>query len=308
MEKLLVFDTNSIIHRAFHALPPLTSKGGEPSGAVYGSLLAFFRMMDEIKPSYVVAVFDSPQKTFRHKKYKEYKANRAKSPEELISQIIKTKEVFSDMGVAVLAKAGLEADDIVGAISCLAPKNIETIIVSGDSDILQLVSKKTKVYNLKRGIKENILYDEKMVKERYGVVPEKIADIKALQGDVSDNIPGVSGIGEKTATSLIIEFGSIENLYKELEKENADSISERIKEKLKKGKKKALLSKELALIKRDCFQEFDYSKFYFQKEDEKIIKILEELGFPSIAYRFLGIKNISKKPAEREENNLTFNF
>lgn len=284
-EKLLLFDTNSIIHRAFHALPPLKSKDGKVSGAVYGTLLAFFKIISDIDPQYVAAAFDSPEKTFRHKKYKEYKANRVKAPEDLISQIIRTQDIFSDMGVTVLRKNGLEADDIVGAVSFSVPRDIETVIATGDMDILQLVNEKTKVYTLKRGVQESILYDIEKVKEKYdGLPPEKIVDIKALQGDVSDNIPGVEGIGEKTAIRIIKEFKNIEALYKNLEK--ANSLSVKIKEKLLKGKKKAFLSKELATIDKESFSEFKFSEFKYTVKSEKTKKVLDELGFTTLKKRF----------------------
>jgi DNA polymerase I len=284
-EKLLLFDTNSIIHRAFHALPPLKSKDGKPSGAVYGTLLAFFKIISEINPKYVAAAFDSPGKTFRHKKYKDYKANRVKAPEDLISQIIRTQDVFFNMGVVVLRKDGLEADDIVGAVSASAPKNIETVIVTGDMDILQLVNEKTKVYTLKRGVQESILYDIEKVKERYdGLFPSQIVDIKALQGDVSDNIPGVEGIGEKTAIKLIKEFKNIEELYKNLEE--TSSLSVKLKEKLFKEKEKAFLSKYLATIDKKGFSDFDFDDFNYSIKSEKTKDVLDDLGFMTIKKRF----------------------
>jgi DNA polymerase I len=284
-EKLLLFDTNSIIHRAFHALPPLKSKDGKPSGAVYGTLLAFFKIISEINPKYVAAAFDSPGKTFRHKKYKDYKANRVKAPEDLISQIIRTQDVFFNMGVVVLKKDGLEADDIVGAVSFSAPKNIETVIVTGDMDILQLVNEKTKVYTLKRGVQESILYDKDKVKERYdGLFPSQIVDIKALQGDVSDNIPGVEGIGEKTAIKLIKEFKNIEELYKNLEE--TSSLSVKLKEKLFKEKEKAFLSKYLATIDKKGFSDFDFDDFNYSIKSEKTKDVLDDLGFMTIKKRF----------------------
>ncbi len=309
-KKLLLFDTNSIIHRAFHALPPLKTKGGEPGGAVYGSLLAFFRIISEIKPQYVAAAFDSPGKTFRHKKYKEYKANRPKAPDELISQIKKTSEIFSRIGITILKKEGLEADDIVGTIASLAPKDVETIIVTGDMDILQLVNEKTKVYTLKRGIKESVLYDIKKVEDKYGgISPEKIADVKALQGDRSDNIPGVEGVGEKTAIKIIKEFGNLENLYFSLEKEalpkeSIQGISQRLLVKIKENKENAFLSKELALINKKDFNDFAFSDFLFSFENKKIIDALNELGFVTLAKRFLG----KEEQKEKKENNLKLDF
>jgi DNA polymerase I len=300
-KKLLLIDTNSIIHRAFHALPPLKNKKGEPSGAVYGSLLAFFKIIEDTKPHYVVAAFDSPGKTFRHKKFKEYKANRPKAPDDLILQIKRTQEVFAKMGIHVLAEEGLEADDIVGSISCSVPEEIETVIATGDADILQLVNEKTKVYTLRRGVKDVVLYDEEKVKERYGgLPPTKIVDIKALQGDSSDNIPGVAGIGEKTAITLIGRFGSIEALYEALEKEEDNNISPKIKEKLLKDKEKAFLSKELAKIDKNGFPGVKINDFSFSLDDERVGKTLEEVGFKSLMKRF---PNKTEKE-EEEQNNL----
>ncbi len=284
-EKLLLFDTNSIIHRAFHALPPLKSKDGKTSGAVYGTLLAFFKIISEIKPRYIATAFDSPGKTFRHKRYKDYKANRVKAPEDLISQIIRTQDVFLKMGVAILKKDGLEADDIVGAVSSSVPKNIETVIVTGDMDILQLVNEKTKVYTLKRGVQESILYDEDKVKEKYGgLSPCQIVDMKALQGDVSDNIPGVEGVGEKTAIRLIKEFKNIEELYKNLRE--TGFLSVKLKEKLLKEREKAFLSKYLATIDKKGFSDFSFSDFNYSVKSEKTKDALDDLGFVTLKKRF----------------------
>lgn len=312
-EKLLLIDTNSIIHRAFHALPPLKSKDGKPSGALYGSLLAFFKILSDFNPYYVAAAFDSPGKTFRHEAYKEYKAHRPKAPEDLISQIKRTQESFSEMGVAVLAMKGIEADDIVGSVSSSVPSNIETIIATGDLDILQLVKENVKVYTLKRGIKEGVLYDKIAVKERYeGNSPEKIADIKALQGDSSDNIPGVEGVGEKTAIKLIQEFGSIEGLYKFLEKNSFQGkelkIPQKMVEKLKKEKKKAFLSKELALIDKKRFPEIDVSRLAFQKDNQKVEKVLDELGFLTLKKRIFPKKEENLTKEKDDGKNLKFNF
>ncbi len=303
---LLLFDTNSIIHRAFHALPPLKDKKGVVSGAVYGSLSTFFRIIDEINPHFVAVAFDSPGKTFRHEDYKEYKANRPKCPDELVEQLIRTKEVFKKMGVRVLSREGLEADDIVGAVSRLVKDNIETIIVTGDMDILQLVNKTTKAYTLKRGIKESILYDIEKVREKYeGINPERIPDIKALQGDKSDNIPGVAGIGEKTAVKIIKEFESIENLYDEIKKGNCKSISVKIQEKILAEEKMAFLSKKLAIINTTDFNECTVDDFYFSIQNEKTENVVKELGFSSLLRWF----SKNKKNVKKEESkNLNFDF
>ncbi len=303
---LLIFDTNSIIHRAFHALPPLKDKKGRISGAVYGSLSTFFRIVSEINPSFVAVAFDSPGKTFRHKEYKEYKANRPKCPDELVEQLIRIKDIFQEMGIEVLSREGLEADDIVGAVSCLAKDDIETIIVTGDMDILQLVNKKTKAYTLKRGIKESVLYDIERVKEKYdGIDPERIPDIKALQGDKSDNIPGVTGVGEKTAIKIIKEFGSIENLYSKLKKSDFNELPPNLKEKLVKEEKMAFLSKRLATINTSEFSDFIVEKFHFSVENRKAEEAIKELGFVSLL-KWLSREEKSVK--KEEEKNLIFDF
>ncbi len=302
-KKLLLFDTNSIIHRAYHALPPLKDKSGKPGGAIYGSLLAFFSILEKTDPDYVAVAFDSPGKTFRHEKYKEYKANRPKAPEDLVYQLQKTKEVFSEMGACVLAKEGIEADDIVGVVAKHVPEYVEVVIVSGDKDILQLVDEKTKVYTLRRGVKDSVLYDKDRVKEDYeGLGPEKIADIKALQGDPSDNIPGVSGIGEKTAVKLIKEYGSVENLYKKIKKEDSSLISSKIKEKLIKEEEKAILSKALAMIKKEKVFDFNIEDFFFNKKSEAVLKAIDDVGFTSIA------KRLNPSFKKEEKQNLKLNL
>jgi len=286
-KRLIVIDSNSIIHRAYHALPPLTTKKGELVNAVYGFLLVFLKVIREFQPDYIAATFDFPAPTFRHKKYKEYKAKRPPAPEELYLQIPKVKEILKGFSVPIFEKEGFEADDIIGTISHLAPKKqilpgIETIILSGDLDALQLVDSHTKVYALRKGVKDTILYDENLVKERYqGLTPEQIIDFKALKGDPSDNIPGVTGIGEKTAIELIKEFGSLENLYQNLAK-----LKPKLKESLLFQKEQAFLSKELAEIKTNVPIDFNLKKCQWREYDkEKITKILSNLEFYSLIKR-----------------------
>ena len=222
-KRLIILDSNSIIHRAYHALPPLTTKKGEVVGAVYGFLLVFLKAIKEFQPDFVIACFDVPGPTFRHKKYKEYKAKRPPAPEDIYQQIPKVKEVLKAFNVAIFEKQGFEADDVIGTISKLAPRKqvlpeMETIIVSGDSDTLQLVDSKTKVYALRKGVKDTVLYDkEAVVQKRQGLTPEQLIDYMGLRGDPTDNIPGVPGVGEKTATDLIQRFGTLENLYQKLD-------------------------------------------------------------------------------------------
>lgn len=304
-KRLLIIDSNSIIHRAYHALPVLTTKKGELVNAVYGFLLVFLKAIKDFHPDFIAAAFDSPAPTFRHKKYKEYKAKRPKAPQELYQQIPKVKEVLKAFGVPIFEKTGFEADDIIGTISFLAPKKqiippLETIILSGDLDSLQLVDNKTKVCLLKKGVKDIILYDENLVKEKFhGLSPKQILEFKALRGDVSDNIPGVTGIGEKTAVKLLLEFGTLENIYKENLKEKfalTKMFKPRVEEMLLKYKEQAFLSKELAQINKNVPLDFNLNKCSFGNYDkEKIDRVFKKFDFYSLLNRLSEINHNEKE-------------
>ncbi len=310
-KRLIIIDSNSLIHRAYHALPPLTTKKGELINAVYGFLLVFLKVLKEFQPDFIAACFDLPGPTFRHKKFKGYKAKRPPTPEELCRQIPKVKEVLRGFSVPIFEKEGFEADDIIGTISKLAPKKqvipeIGTVILSGDLDTLQLVNPCTKVYVLRKGVKDIVLYDENLVKEKFqGLVPEQILDFKSLRGDASDNIPGVTGIGEKTAIELLLKFGSLENIYKEIEEDEPSSLSSaaareieeenpekaknlkpKLKEILLKYKEQAFLSKTLAQINKNTPIDFNLEKCRWRDYDkEKVIQILKNLEFYSLLER-----------------------
>lgn len=257
-KKFLIIDTNSILHRAFHALPKLTTKKGELVNAIYGFCLIFLKTLEEIKPDFVVATFDLPKPTFRHQKFKEYKAKRPPAPVELYQQINGIKKVLKAFGVPIFEKEGFEADDLIGTTTQLIKRKqawppIEIIILSGDLDLLQLVDNQTKLYFLRKGVKDVCFYEEKEVKERYqGLNPSQLIDFKALKGDLSDNIPGITGIGEKIAIQLIKEFENLENLYQELEKnsERIYSLKESLQKKLKDYKDQAFISR--SLVQLDC--------------------------------------------------------
>jgi DNA polymerase-1 len=298
-KRLLIIDSNSIIHRAYHALPSLTTKKGELVNVVYGFLLVFFKAVKDFNPDFIAAAFDSPAPTFRHKKYKEYKAKRPKAPDELYQQIPKVKEVLSALEVPFFEAPGFEGDDIIGTIADLAPRKqifppLETIILSGDLDSLQLVGPKTKVYALRKGVKDIVLYDENLVKERFqGLSPKQILDFKALRGDASDNIPGVTGVGEKTAVRLLLEFGDLERVYKEWPE---DKIAEKkglkpgLKETLAKYKEQAFLSRELAQIEKAVPLDFDLNKCSFGDYDkEKMAEVLKKFDFHSLLNKLPGI-------------------
>jgi len=304
-KRLIVIDSNAVIHRAFHALPPLKTKKGELVNAIYGFLLVFLKAIKELKPDYIAATFDFPAPTFRHQKYKLYKATREKAPDELYEQIPKVKEVLRNFNVPIFEKQGFEADDLIGTISKTAPKKqilpeIETIILTGDMDALQLVDKNTKVYTLRKGVKDTVLYDKEKVEEKYGgLAPEQLVDFKALRGDPSDNIPGVTGVGEKTAIRLLLEFGSLENLYHEIEEnsEKARKIKPKLKETLVKYKEQAFISKDLADLRRDVPIDFNLDKCRWGKYDkERAVQVLKNFDFYSLINRLSEIN----KPRRNE--------
>lgn len=254
-KRLLIIDANSLIHRAFHALPPFYTRKGKLTNAVYGFLLVLFKAIKEFEPDYIAAAFDVPGPTKRHKEFKEYKAKREKAADELYEQIPMVKEMLGAMNIATYEKEGFEADDIIGTISKKAPRKqvkppLQTIIVSGDLDMLQLVDKNTKIYTQRKGLRDSVLYDEGAVKKRFsGLEPKQLIDFKGLRGDPSDNIPGVTGVGEKTAIHLLLTFGSLNNMYKALEK-GTDKIKEKLADTLLQYRDQALLSRKLGTI--DC--------------------------------------------------------
>ena len=298
-KKIIIIDGNAIVHRAYHALPKLTTKSGKVVNAVYGFLLILWRVFKDFKPDFAIVAFDFPAPTFRDKIYKEYKAKRKKAPDELYEQIPEVKKVLRAFGIKFFELKGYEADDLIGTIVKLAEKKqifpkIEVIITTGDLDALQLIDNQTKVLLLKRGIKEAVLYDKEEVKKRYQIEPEQLIDFKALRGDPSDNIPGISGIGEKTAINLVKQFGSLENLYKAIE-ENRDitkKISQRVREQLMRSKEEAFFSRKLVEIRKDAPINFNLQECRIDKENlSKAKKILEEFEFFSLIKRLPEIFN-----------------
>lgn len=292
-ENFVIIDSNSIIHRAFHALPPLTTKDGKVINAVYGFLLVLFKLIKELKPRYIAACFDLPEPTFRKRSFEQYKAHRKKAPDELYEQIPVVKEVLRKFNVPVFEKSGYEGDDLIGTLTSKSKKN--NIVVSGDLDNLQLINSNTSVYYLNKGVKSAVLCDEKAVAEKYeGLSPEQLVDFKGLRGDASDNIPGVRGIGEKTALKLIKEFGSVKGLFDNLE--NA-GIPPKIREKLIEGRESAFLSRDLAEIKKDVPVEVDFDDCEWGGYDEKeVVEMLRDFGFNSL------IKNVSPDAESAGQN------
>ena len=304
-KRLIIIDANSVIHRAYHALPNLTTKKGEPVNALYGFLLVFFRAIKDFQPDFIVACFDFPGPNFRHEKFKEYKAKRPPTPDDLRRQIPKVKEFLGSFNVPVFEKQGFEADDIIGTVAGSAAKKqtageIENIILSGDLDCLQLVDSQTQAYILRKGVKDIILYDRERVKEKFqGLVPGQLLGFKALRGDPSDNIPGVAGVGEKTAISLLLQFGRLEHLYKEIDKgsEASKKIKPKLKETLLKDRERAFLSKDLASIKKDVPIDFDLEKCRWQEYDkEKMTQVLKDFEFYSLLKRLPSVKAKEENP------------
>jgi len=284
-KRLIIIDAHSLLYRAFHALPPLTNGKGQPTGAVYGFLLTLFRAIKDLKADHIVACFDTKKPTFRHEEFKEYKAHRPPMPEGIASQIPIMKEVLESFSIPEFSKDGFEADDLIATISQLAKKEAEVFILSGDLDNLQLVDDKVKVYTLGKGIKDSVIYDREKVVERFLVEPSKMNDLKALTGDASDNVPGVPGIGKKTAAELIQKFDSIKNLYDELATDTA-VLKPRVKEALKQNKESAFLSLKLVETKKDIDLYFNLENCKFGGFDrQKVKNIFMELGFNSLIDR-----------------------
>jgi DNA polymerase I len=283
-EKLMIIDGNALIHRSFHALPPtMTTKKGEMVNAVYGFATVLLKALKEFKPGYVVLTLDMAGPTFRHQQYKEYKATRVKAPDDLYTQIPRVRELAEAFAIPVFAESGFEADDLIGTITKLVDGKIEKYIVTGDLDTLQLIDDSTKVYTMSRGLSDSVLYDAKVVVERFGLVPAQMIDYKALRGDPSDNIPGVKGIGEKTASDLLKEFKTLDGVYKNI---NSPKIKDRVRELLREHKDEAYMSKDLATIKRDVKIKFDLAKAKFGNiNQEEIVKLFSDLEFKSLLPR-----------------------
>lgn len=279
-KKLLLIDAHALIHRAFHAVPPLTTKNGKPIHAVYGFLLLLIRAIKDIKPAAVAVAFDSPGGTFRDKIYKEYKAHREAPPEELISQFPIVREVVKEFGFESFALKGYEADDIIGTICTEVSKknNFDIVIATGDMDLSQLINHHVTLLKPQKGVKEIELFDASGVEKKFGVTPAQITDYKGLRGDPSDNIPGVKGIGEKGASDLLQTYETIENIYTHIEK-----ITGRNRKALEGQEEIALLSKKLATICTTVPIDFDVEKMVKEKYDrERIEAVLQKYEFKSL--------------------------
>ena len=284
MNRLIIIDGNAILHRAFHALPPLTAPNGTVVNAVYGFTSMLIRLVGDLTPTHLAVAFDRPAPTFRKKLFADYQIKRPKMDDSLAAQIPLVHDVVRAMNIPIFEIDGFEADDVIGTL-CATHRDAmdQIIVVTGDRDLLQLVTEKIKLYMPTKGLSEAKLYGTKETIERLDVLPNQIPDYKALAGDSSDNYPGVPGIGPKTASDLLHTYQSIEKLYDTVHTAN---ISPAIKEKLEKNKELAFLSKELATIKIDVpidttIPTVDASQF----KSEPVITMLQQFGFHSLMKR-----------------------
>ncbi|MEG6522380.1 DNA polymerase I [Desulfotomaculum sp. 1211_IL3151] len=298
LDTLIVIDGNSLIHRAFHALPLLSNSKGVITNAVYGFTNMITKIIQEQEPGLVTVAFDKGKVTFRNQAYAAYKGTRKATPDELRPQFILARDVLKAMRIPYFEMDGFEADDLIGTIVTQAEAaGLNVLILTGDRDALQLVSPKTQVMLTRKGITETDLFNEGKVWDKYGVTPEQIVDLKGLQGDTSDNIPGVAGIGEKTASALIKEYGSIENIIK-----NIDNLSPRHQKLLRGSEEIALLSKKLATIIRDVPMDLDLSACSWRGPDSvKLLEIFQELEFKTLIKQ-LTTPKVSKTAKGQQES------
>ena len=300
MKRIIIIDGNAIIHRAYHAIPPMTTKDGKMVNAVYGFTSMLLKVWKDLQPNCIAVTFDMAGPTFRHVQYKEYKATRVKADQDLYDQIPAVHEVVESFGLPIYQMKGYEADDVIGTIvnevqslKSKVKSPIEVFIVTGDMDTLQLVQEGVKIYTLRKGMSDVVIYDAEEVKKRFGFGPEKMIDYKALRGDTSDNIPGVPGIGEKTATELIMKFGSLDNIYREVKSPKSkvkSQLKEGVIKKLIEGEESAKMSRELSTI--DCAVpglDFDFRNCELKEFDkEKISKLFQKYEFVSLLKRIPG--------------------
>ena len=302
---LVLLDSHAILHRAYHALPDFSSPSGEPTGALYGVVSMLIRIIEDLKPDYLIACYDLPEPTYRHEAFEGYKAKRAKTDEALVQQIERSRDIFQVFGIPIYEHPGFEADDMLGTIvaECKGEKDLNIIIASGDMDTLQLVDKKkVQVYTQRKG-SEVVLFDEVAVKEKFGFGPLLTIDFKGLRGDASDNIPGVPGVGEGSASKLIQTYGGLEKIYKALKKDGAEKVAKkagiqkRFAELVLNHEEEAEFSKMLATIRPDAPIDFKVPEKNWREavDTEKSLSLFNELGFRTLTARFKVLMDISEE-------------
>jgi DNA polymerase-1 len=292
MKKLLLIDANSIIHRSFHALPPFTAPDGKPSGAIYGLASILLKLWREERPDYAAALFDRPEPTFRDEKYAEYKAQRPPTADELISQLIEAHKLFSAFGIKTFEKPGYEADDLIATLAeeFKTLPDVQVVILTGDRDTLQMVEgNKLVVQTFNKGVSDTIIYNEAAVIEKYGLAPDQLVDYKALVGDSSDNIKGVPGVGPKTALELIKRFGTVREMYKQLDSAPAaDDDLAKLRERFGAFRKEAELSEMLVTLERHAPIEMPTIEDLAPAEGTgSAAAYFEKMGFSTLLKRLL---------------------
>jgi DNA polymerase-1 len=294
MKTLLLIDANSMVHRAYHALPPMTAAGGEPANALYGLSSILLKLWREERPEYAAACFDRPEPTFRDLEFAEYKGKRPPTADDLIPQIIAARKLFPKFGIRTFEKAGFEADDLIGTLACkfADAKDIRVEILTGDRDTLQLVrGEKVVVRTPSKGVSETFTYNDKAIREKYGLEPNQMIDYKALVGDTSDNIKGVPGIGPSTAIKILQKYGTIEKALL--------AADDKLTAKLRAGEKEAAMSKWLVTLKCDIPVPIEsIDDLMVSADDETILDYFRELGFGSLEKRLLSAE-IEKKPKKK---------
>ncbi len=296
MSKLVLIDAFAILHRAFHAIPPLTNKKGEPTNAVYGFVSMILRVITDLKPDSLAVCFDVKVPTFRHKEFKEYQSQRSPMADELTSQIQKVKVFLKAANIPIYLKEGYEADDLLGTIAKKGDFD-SVVIATGDKDMLQLVDEKIKIYMPIVGLSSAKLFGQVEAKERMGVLPIQIPDYKTLVGDPSDNYPGVAGIGPKTATALLEKYSDIDKIYAHLK-----DIEPNVRVKLEAGKNDVLLFHRLATIVKDVDIKIDFAEMKnWNIASSDVLKLFEEFGFKTLTKR---IKEVGEKIDQEKQGSL----
>lgn len=297
--KLVLIDAHALIHRAFHAIPFLATKDGELTNAVFGFTATVLSVLKELRPDYVAVSFDLPEPTFRHKQYKEYKATRQKAPDELRSQFGRVREVVDALGIPVFEMKGYEADDVLGSLAkqCTAKNDVDAYVVTGDKDLLQLIDEHVKIFTLRKGIKDTVIFDLKLMQEELGLNPQEFIEYKALKGDSSDNIPGVPGIGDKTATTLIQKYTDLEGLYDALDEDPGKhpDIKPKVRSNLGEFREQAFMSRDLSRIVTDVELPFDLDACQVSGLDaDRAIQLFTNLQFTSLIPRLRDVLKIEE--------------
>lgn len=298
MQTLLLIDGNAIMHRAYHALPPFKSADGTPTNVVYGYLSMLYKVVADFKPDYLISCFDTPKPTFRNKIFKDYQIQRPEIDADFIVQIPLVKQALDAAGINRIEKDGFEADDLIGTITRIFEINkFRVIILTGDKDIFQLITENVFVASPQLGLANIKIFDRSEVEKKLDVSPNQIIEFKALAGDPSDNYPGASGIGPKTASKLIHQFGTVENIYKNINQVE----SEKVKEVLKNEKESVYLSKKLATIMTNVDIDLNIEKLKFKNFNKKLIDFLTQYQMNTLTKRIFGVKEIEKKEEANRE-------